>query len=200
MFLTIVSEHHSAIIAPEGNGREEGNTLLEKEQARGQLFSANECYNFVLQRLETQKKVAQGAALICSNTPPALPLFLVSQVAEISGGISGGISGDIPASPLCLAEDLLSSVEKRTTDLSNQVRSLQTSVTKTIISGPSPIDNPGPSSNPNPTHNNSYNNNSRGNNNYGKGKNNHNNNNKYNNNGKGGKNYNNNNNNNGKGK
>ena len=69
VFLTIVSEHHSAIIAPEGNGSEEGNTLLEKEQARGQLFSATECYNFVLQHLETRRKVAQRAALIRSNPP-----------------------------------------------------------------------------------------------------------------------------------
>ena len=62
MFLTIVSEHHSAIIAPQGNGSEEGSTLLEKEQARGQLFSATECYNFVLQRLEMRRKVAQREA------------------------------------------------------------------------------------------------------------------------------------------
>ena len=69
VFLTIVSEHHSAIIAPQGNGSEEGNTLLKKEQARGQLFSATECYNFVLQRLETRRKVAQRAALIRSDPP-----------------------------------------------------------------------------------------------------------------------------------
>ena len=99
MFLTIVSEHHSAIIAPQGNGSKEGNTILGKEQARGQLFSATECYNFVLQRLNTWRKVAQRAALIRSNPPQHSPLFPVSQVAEISGGILGGISGDIPGPP-----------------------------------------------------------------------------------------------------
>ena len=90
VFLTDVSEQQSAIIAPQGNGSEEGNTLLEKEQARGQLFSATECHNFVLQRLETRRKVAQRAALIRSDPPQHSPLFPVSQVAEISGGVSRG--------------------------------------------------------------------------------------------------------------
>ena len=50
VFLTAVSKHHSALIAPkEGGG--EGNTLLEREQARGSLFSATECYNLILDRL-----------------------------------------------------------------------------------------------------------------------------------------------------
>ena len=98
-----------------------------------------------------------------------------------------------------MPEDLLRSGEKRTTNLSNQVRSLQTSVTKKFISGPNPNDNPRTSSNTNPTHSNSYNNNSRGNSNYGKVNTNHNNNGKYNNIGKGGNNYNNNTNNNSKG-
>ena len=144
VFLTIVSVHHSATIAHQGTGSEEGNTLLKKEQARGQLFSATECYNFVLQRLKTRRKVAQRAALIRSNPPQHSPLVPVSQVAEILLGISGGISGGIPAPPLCLAEDLLRSVEKRTTDLSNQVRSLQTSVTKKFISNPNPNKKPSP--------------------------------------------------------
>ena len=120
VFLTSVSKHHLALIAPK-EGRGEGNTLLEREQARGSLFSATDCYNLILDRLEVRRKVAQKAALIRGvGDPHTLSVARVNLLEKLA---------DTQTPPICRAEDLLRSMEKKQEDLSQQVRSLQTSVT-----------------------------------------------------------------------
>ena len=63
VFLNLVSKYHAAIVSPQGCGNEDGNIILEKEAARGEPFTATQCYNFILQR----------ASLI--QMPGATPIF-----------------------------------------------------------------------------------------------------------------------------
>ena len=120
VFLALCKEHHSRFLFPPPGLGGHGTTLLEVEAAGGKPFSAGECYNFLLERLETQRKVSQAAAIVRGEVSgPSIfqhPPHAVFEVAATPVATDNE-KWVVPHAPPCIAPDQIADIGRQLTYL-----------------------------------------------------------------------------------